>query len=59
MNTKNSKFREGFAREVREIESFRFRKCSWNFLGSLLRLQEVGILHTLVIFHSRGCLVEI
>ena len=58
MDTRNSKFRQGFARKVQEIESFGFRKCLRNFLGSLLTLQEVEILPTLVIFHSRGCLVE-
>ena len=58
MDTRNSKFRQGFMRKVREVERFGFRKCSWNFLGSLVMLQEVGILPTLVIFHSRGCLVE-
>ena len=58
MDTKNSKFRQGFARKVQEIESFGFRKCLRNFLGPLLTLQEVEILPTLVIFHSRGCLVE-
>ena len=58
MDTRNSKFRQGFVRKVREVEIFRFRKCSRNFLGSLLTLQEVEILPTLVIFNSRGCLVE-
>ena len=38
-----------FAQKVREVESFEFRKCSWNFLGSLLTLQEVGFSTTLVI----------
>ena len=56
MDTRNSKFRQGFVRKVWEVESFGFKKCSWNFLGSLLTLQEVGILPTFVIFHSRGCL---
>ena len=41
---------EGFARKVREVESYGFRKCSLNFLGSLLTLQEVEILRTLVYF---------
>ena len=58
MDTRNSKFRQGFTWKVREVESFGFRKCLWNFLGSLVTLQEVGILPTLVIFNSRGCLVE-
>ena len=48
-DTKNSKFRQGFAWKVREVKSFGFRKCSWNFLGSLLTLQEVGFSHTIVI----------
>ena len=39
-----------FVRKVQEVESFGFRKCSRNFLGSLLILQEVEILHTLVYF---------
>ena len=59
MDTRNSKFRQGFARKLREVKSFGLRKCSQNFLRSLLMLQEVGILPTLVIFHSRGCLVEL
>ena len=58
MNTRNSKFRQGFSLKVREVESFEFKKCSRNFLRTLLTLQDVGILSTLVIFHSRGCLVE-
>ena len=58
MDTKNSKFRQGFARKVREVENFEFGKYSRNFLESLLMLQEIEILHTLVIFHSRGYLVE-
>ena len=58
MDTKNSKFCQGFARKVRKVESFGFKKCSQNFLGSLLTLRDVGILPTLVIFHSRVCLVE-
>ena len=44
MDTRNSKFHQGFAQKVREVESFGFRKCSRNFLGSLLTLQEVRIL---------------
>ena len=58
MDTRNSKFHQGFTWEVKEVESFWFKKCSRNFLGSLLTLQEVGILPNLVIFHSRGCLVD-
>ena len=50
MDTGKSEFRYGFAGEVREVESFRFRKCLWDFLGALLTLQEVGILSTLVYF---------
>ena len=34
------------------------RSVRRNFLGSLLRLQEVKIPPTLIIFHSRGYLVE-
>ena len=56
MDTINFKFRQGFAWKVQEVESFGFKKCSRNFLGSFLMLQEVGILPTLIIFHSRGCL---
>ena len=50
MDTGNSKFRRGFARKVREVESFGFRKCPRDFLEALLTLQEVGILPTLVYF---------
>ena len=56
-----------FAWEVCEVESFEFGKCSRNFLGSWLTLQEVGKLPTLVYSSSRshlwpwlsrrGCLV--
>ena len=49
MDTRNSKFHQGFVWKVREVESFRFKKCSQNFLGSLLRFQDVGILPPLVI----------
>ena len=49
MDTKNSKFHQGFAQRVREVESFGFKKCSRNFLGSLLALQEVEFPPTLVI----------
>ena len=45
-DTKNSKFRQGFARKVRKVKSF---GCSWNFLGSLLMLQDAGFSHTIVI----------
>ena len=41
-------------RKVQEVKSFGFRKYSRNFLGSLLMLQEVEILPTLVLFYSRG-----
>ena len=58
MDNGNSEFFQGFAREVCEVQSFGFRKCSRDFLEALLTLQEVGILSTLVYFHSRGCLVE-
>ena len=54
MDTRNSKFRQGFARKVREVESFGFGKCSWNFLGTLLAIQEVVNLPTLVYFPSRS-----
>ena len=68
MDTGNSKFRQGFMREVREVESFGFGKRSRNFLKSLLTLQEVGKLPTLIYFpfgihlwlcwSPKGCLVE-
>ena len=54
MDTGNSKFRKGFAWEVREIKSFGFRKCPRDFLGALLTLKEVGILPTLVYFSILG-----
>ena len=44
----------GFARKVREVKSFGFRKCSRNFIGSLLTLQEVGIISNLVYFPFLG-----
>ena len=50
VDTRNSKFRQGFEREVREVESFGFKKCLYDFLGALLTLQEVEILPTLVYF---------
>ena len=50
MDTGNSKFYRGFAREVCEVKSFGFRKCPRGFLGVLLTLQEVDILPTLVYF---------
>ena len=43
MDTRNSKFHRGFAREVHEVESFGFKKCLQDFLGTLLTLQEVWI----------------
>ena len=54
MDTRNSRFHQGFAWKVWEVESFGFKKCSWNFLGLLLTLQEVGKLPTLVYFSSRS-----
>ena len=54
MDTRNSKFRQGFAWNVREVESFGFKKCSRDFLGSLLTLQEVGNLLTRVHFPSKS-----
>ena len=54
VDTKNSKFGQGFAREVREVKRFEFRKCPRDFLGMLLTLQEVGILSTLVYFPFYG-----
>ena len=48
MDTRNSKFRQGFPLEVREVESFMFMKCPWDFFRALLTLQEVEILPTLV-----------
>ena len=53
MDTGNSEFRQGFTQEVRGVESFGFRKCPLDFLGSLLMLQEVGNLPTRVYFPSR------
>ena len=50
MDTENSKFCQGFAWEVREVENIRFRKFPWDFLGVLLTLQRVGILPALVDF---------
>ena len=55
MDTRNSEFRQGFTQEVRGVESFGFRKCLRDFLGSLLMLQEVGNLPTWVYFPSRSC----
>ena len=54
MDTGNSKFRQGFMLEVREVESFGFRKCPRDFLEALLTLQEVEILPTLVYFPFQG-----
>ena len=50
MDTRNFKFFQGFMPKFQEVESFEFKKCSRNFLGSLLTLQEVEILPTLVYF---------
>ena len=52
MNTGNSEFRQGFTQKVWGVESFRFRKCPRDFLGSLVMLQEVGNLPTQVYFPS-------
>ena len=49
MDTRNSKFRQGFEWKVQEVESFGFRKYSRNFLESLLTLQELGFSPTIVI----------
>ena len=64
MDTENSKFRQGFKQDVREVESFGFKKCLRDFLGALLMLQEVGILPISILgavwlsFNARmGCLV--
>ena len=54
MDTRNSEFRQGFTQEVRGVESFGFKKCPWDFLGSLLTLQEVGNLPTRAYFPSRS-----
>ena len=54
MDTGNSKFLRGFAQKVREVESFGFRKHLRDFLETLLMLQEVGILPTLVYFPFEG-----
>ena len=43
-----------FMRKVREVENFGFRKCSRNFLWSLLKLEEVDILLTLAYFPFYG-----
>ena len=54
MDTGNSKFHSDFAQEVQEVKTFEFWKCSWNFLGSWLTLQEVEKLPTLIYFPSKG-----
>ena len=54
MDTRNSKFRQGFVWKVRGVKSFGFKKCSRDFLKSLLTLQEVGNLPTRVYFPSRS-----
>ena len=41
-------------KEVRGVESFGFRKCPRDILGSLLTLQEVGNLPTRIYFPSRS-----
>ena len=38
VDTRSSKFRQGFMREVSEVEIFGFRKCSRGILGALLKL---------------------
>ena len=43
MDTRNSKFRQGFVQKVQEVEIFEVHKVSRNFTGSLLTLQEVGV----------------
>ena len=50
----NSEFHKGFMQEVRGVKIFGFRKCPWDFIGSLLMLQEVGNLSTRVYFPSRS-----
>ena len=55
MDTRNFEFCQGFTQEVRGVESFGFKKCPRDFLGSLLTLQEVGNLPTRVYFPSRSC----
>ena len=37
VDTKNTGFHRGFKRGVREIKSFGFRKCPWDFLEFLQR----------------------
>ena len=54
MDTENSKFHQGFAQKVLGVESFGFKKCPRDFLGSLLTLQEVGNLPTRIYFPSRS-----
>ena len=54
MDTGNFEFHQGFTQEVCGVESFRFRKCPLDFLGSLVTLQEVGNLPTQAYFPSRS-----
>ena len=54
MDTIKSKFRQGFARKVRGVESFEFKKYSQDFLESLHMFQEVWNLPTQVYFPSRS-----
>ena len=54
MDIGNFEFFQGFTQEVQGVESFGFRKCLWDFLGSLLTLQEVGNLPTQAYFPSRS-----
>ena len=41
MDARNSKFRQGFERKVREVKSFRFRKSKASGLGSVRELPRV------------------
>ena len=50
MDIGNFEFRQGFTREVQEVGSFGFEKCLRDFLETLLTLQEVGKLPTLIYF---------
>ena len=56
MDTINSKFRQGFARKVREVDSFRFGKSTASGSGSRqLQVQEVFAELPRVVAHtSRG-----
>ena len=54
MDIGKSKFCYGFTQEVWGVENFGFRRCSSDFLGSLLTLQKVENLPTRVYFPSRS-----